>query len=250
MAVIGTSNILQNHSLSIRIHAGGFSFIITDASTSQLWRRSDFVLSEGEVLAQKLEHALISIAQQVFASVQVVVESPCTRIPLEEFRRDELATLYMVVFPDADLKANDLCYTILPRLESAELFTVDQEVRKVVSRVFPTVRFQNVCGTVLERIMDHHHESLMPVRALYAYLTDDMLLLCSVGDSRIEYANNFVAVGEAEWLYFTLYTWKTLGLDAHTDRLILAGHAASVQALRSAAREYIRNIEEADELSL
>lgn len=252
MAVIGTNNILKHHRLSIRIHAGGFSFIIADATTGEVWRRSDFSVGDSENMASVLQDALGQVAghSQTFESVDVIANTPSTRIPLEEFRRDELVALYRVVFPNFDLKKMDICYTIQPQLETAEIFSIQQDVRALVTQAFPIVNFENVCGIALERMMKHHRRTMSNVGSLYAHFADNILLLCSIDGDRLVFANTFDVPNIADALYFTLYTWKTLELDALKDCLYLSGHADTVAAFRNEARKYVRDIELLDEIGM
>lgn len=236
------NNPLHNYSLSIRISADGFSFIETDASTGTLWKRRDFVLREGENLAQKVEEVLGTISDQLFVSVRLVSTAPSTRIPLEEFRRDDLVALYRVVYPDVDLQQMDLCYSVLPQLEVVELFPVSRDLRKVVSRTFSTVTCEHECGVMLEQMITDYRQRSLRCRTLYAHIADAQLLLCHINDGRLVFANSYPAQQIPDALYFLLYAWKTLSLDANTDVCILSGDDQVAHQLQSQCAIYLQNI--------
>lgn len=242
MAVIGTSNIIAPHRLSIRLRADGFSFLTLTVPTGEVWRSEDFCLREGEPLVDTLAKALDNINPRDYESVETVLNTPSTRIPLEEFRRDELATLYRVVFPRFDMRRMDICYTILPSLELAEIFAVAQDVRRLLSARFPLGEYRNVQGQALERMAHHHRRVAQQPRALYAHIEDHTLFLVAFDGETLTFANTFEARRPADTLYFTLYTYQTLALDALSDPLILSGEEVPTEVLRSEARKYIKRV--------
>lgn len=241
MAVIGTTSKPQAPKrLSIRITADGFSFITEDPATGALWRRDDFPVADPADFTATLRRALDHIAEAQYAAVEVVVSSPSTRIPLDEFRRDDLPTLYRVVFPATPLAGQDICYTILPQLEVAEIFTIAHEARLAVSERYPLCAFRNVAGHELERMLARHRREPRP--ALYIHTFDHTLLVASFADGEMTFANTFPTATTADALYFTLYTFQTLGLDPRKARIIVSGNEEEAAAITSEARKYVKEV--------
>ena len=83
-------------SLSIRIHADGFSFFVCDPQSSSLVRGEHFRRTESIPLAQQLTQELCrpDYFNRQMDQAYVLLCSPSIHVPLEEFRRDEAAALY------------------------------------------------------------------------------------------------------------------------------------------------------------
>ena len=91
-------------SLSIRLHADGFSFFVCDPQTSSLVRGEHFRRSADVPLAQQLQQELCrpDYFNRQIDQTYVLICTPSTRGPLEEFRRDEAAALYGLTFAGED----------------------------------------------------------------------------------------------------------------------------------------------------
>ena len=105
-------------SLSIRIHADGFSFFVCDPQSSSLVRGEHFRRTESVPLAQQLTQELCrpDYFNRQMDQAYVLLCSPSIHVPLEEFRRDEAAALYNFTMTETNQDAVRVAYTILPQL--------------------------------------------------------------------------------------------------------------------------------------
>ncbi|MBR1665068.1 MAG: DUF3822 family protein, partial [Bacteroidaceae bacterium] len=83
-------------SLSIRLRADGFSFFVCDLQTSSLIRGEHFRLTDSVSLAEQLSQELTrpDYFNRQIDQCFVLVCTASTRVPLEEFHREEAAALY------------------------------------------------------------------------------------------------------------------------------------------------------------
>ena len=91
-------------SLSIRLRADGFSFFVCDLQTSSLIRGEHFLQSDSLSLADQLSRELSrpDYFNRQIDQCFVLVSTPSTRVPLEEFRREDAAALYEFTIASTD----------------------------------------------------------------------------------------------------------------------------------------------------
>lgn len=242
MPVTG-NNSLTRYRLSIRVHAGGFSFLVTDAVNNTEVSHEIFAVQQGETLLSLLQHVVNrpSLTEVQYQEVQLLMDTPSTRVPLEEFRRDEAQALYRLTFGVESTVGREVRYEILPSLEVAELFSVDTEVEKFLLESFPQAKAHGFYGYVLEQTADRDRQREGEESCLYVSTQgSEMFLFSYTPDGRLRFANTYPASTVANQLYFLLYVWKTLGMDQRVDACVLLDDASG---LREELKQYILNIE-------
>jgi len=245
MPVTG-NNPLTSYRLSIRVHAGGFSFVSTDAVTGTVVNREEHALRDGETMGSLLQRVLERPFQKTpkYRSVQLLMDSPSMRIPLEEFRRDEIKALYQLTYGLDNLEGREVRYEILPTLEVAEVFTVDSEVEKLLLKRFPRARAHGYYGFVLEDTVDKDRLREGEENCLYVCTSGrDLFCFSFTPDGRLRFANSFEADTVANQLYYVLYVWKTLGFDQREDVCALVNEMSDLQGQLS---KYILKLEECE----
>ena len=234
-------------SLSIRIHADGFSFFVCDPQTSSLVRGEHFRTTDSVSLAQQLQQELSrpDYFNRQIDQTYVLLCSPATRVPIEEFHRDEAAALYAHVFASQQVDELRVAYTIQPQLESVEIYAVNREVEDAILQYYPTARFFASRAMLMERLL-HFDEDNREGTARYLYLCPEEqgFSLFAFADGHLWLANTFLTDNLVDTLYYTLNVWQALGLDTKNDHLVLCRHtAADAEALRKALSEYIVNVQ-------
>lgn len=242
MPVTG-NNSLSKYRLSIRVYAGGFSFLVTDVVNGTEVSNENFVVQQGETLLSLLQHVVNrpSLTEVQYQEVQLLMDTPSTRVPLEEFRRDEALALYRLTFGVDSTDGREVRYEILPSLEVAELFSVDAEVEKFLLESFPQAKAHGFYGYVLEQTSDRDRQREGEEACLYVSTQGaEMFLFSYTPDGRLRFANAYPAKTVANQLYFLLYVWKTLGMDQRVDACVLVD---DVPELREELKKYIQKIE-------
>lgn len=92
----------MNYSLSIRLCADGFSFLVYSLGSGQLLLQESLPCAADETLADALERGLQlpRIAGRHYERVVLYSTSPSTRVPLDEFRREDMLAVYRLTFAE------------------------------------------------------------------------------------------------------------------------------------------------------
>ena len=233
-------------SLSIRLRADGFSFFVCDLQTSSLIRGEHFRLADSLSLAEQLTQELTrpDYFNRQIDQCFVLVCTPSTRVPLEEFHREEAAALYALAFDQGNAAEQRVAYNILPQLESAEIYAIPADVEEAVLQFYPTARFFASRAILMERLLLLEEDQPEQQRRLYVCSETDGYSLYAFDGRRLRYANTFQIASAPDALYFILNVWKQLELDQQKDSLkLLASQDESNEELRQALSEYLLNIE-------
>lgn len=239
MQVTG-NNKNQTYSLSIRIHADGFSFYCCNPQSIPAIENESYRYSSDCNPASTLEKALTTsdLLKKNYATVQCLIAGSSVQIPLEYFRKEEANAFYKLAY--AETETGKTYYNILPSLEIAEVFTVDKSVEEVLHNHFPTIRFYHIHTMMLEKM------ALQPAsenQRLYVYIHDSSMFIFNFDGQLLEYANTFSTVDTGNLVYFLLSVWKDLGLDAEKDSCIFLGEHPLIQTVTAPLSRYIRHIQ-------
>ena len=238
-------------SLSIRIHADGFSFFVCDPQSSSLVRGEHFRRSESVSLAQQLTQELCrpDYFNRQMDQAYVLLCSPSIHVPLEEFRRDEAASLYRFTIADTDLETVRVAYTIQPQLESVELYAIPRDVEDAILQFFPTARFFASRAMLMERLLNFDEDADDACRRLFMVPEAHGFSLFAFAEGRLLFANTFAAETTPDTLYFILNTWQTLGFKTQTDHLVICT-SADIKEQRRALEEYLMHIDVVTDVEL
>ncbi len=233
-------------SLSIRLHADGFSFFVCDLQNSSLIRGEHFRRADNLPVADQL---LQELSRPDYFNRQidqcfVLLCGPSTHIPLEEFRRDEAAALYAYTFAEQDMNQLRVSYNILPQLECVELYAVSRDVEEAILQFYPTARFFAARAILMERLLLVESDAAHAASGLYAISEADAFTLYAFQERRLRFANTFPVANTADALYFILNVWQQLGLDALQHHLIfLTDSSERDQELQRSLAEYLLHID-------
>jgi len=233
-------------SLSIRLCADGFSFFVCDLQTSSLIRGEHFQLSDSVALADQLSQELCrpDYFNRQIDQCFVLVCTPSTRVPIEEFHREEAAALYALTFSGQDLTHQRVAYNILPQLESAELYAIPASVEEAILQFYPTARFFASRAILMERLLLLEEDQPTESRRLYVCSETEGYSLYAFEGRRLRFANTFQVASVADALYFILSIWKQLGMDQQKDCLrFIAPQSSRDESLRSQLSEYLMKID-------
>ncbi len=151
------NNALLSKRLSIRTSTDGFSFCALD-----LWRH--YPVPEGtsaEEYLERLEEAISKLLRLGgdYAQVQLLMDYPSTRVPLDEFRSEREQAIYRITFGDTPLQQSlVICHEVIPTLDVVELFPVDPRVRELVLGHFPEASVHGFYADALASAFAHHRQ--------------------------------------------------------------------------------------------
>lgn len=221
MPVTGNKSLL-NYSLSIRLCTDGFSFLVHSLGSGQLLLQENLRCAEGETMSETLGRGLKlpRLGGRHYERVVLYSTSPSTRVPLDEFRREDMLAVYRLTFAGTAPRPEDMCFQVLPSLDVVEIFTLPSSVVETLKEHYPSAMVQGLYGTILSQVAEMQQGSTLPV-SVHTIVLDGGVLIVLLRKGRLHFANVFRATGNADKLYFLLYVWKTLSLDAWHDSCTL-----------------------------
>lgn len=192
---------------------------------------------QAELRAELEKFALVN---NDFSEVVLLADCLSTRIPLNEFRSEEVQSLFRLTYGNGVPEGTVIRYEVLPALEMVEVFALTPEVEDIVKEFFPTVVTHSLHGQVLLR--GQEAEARMPLgkRRMHASVEGEQLMLFTFVDNRLNYCNTFAVNDLQGRLYYTLYVWTHLELAQERDILVLHG---SDEAFHTEIKNFIRDIE-------
>lgn len=215
------NNQQKPYSLSIRLHADGFSFYSYTTSENEAIKEETYHYDNGESHAETLEKALAQSAmtqRKDYMGVYGLIVGPSIQIPLEAFRKEEANTLFRLTY--AQKQADKIYYNILPHLEISKVFAVEKEVEQILCRHFPGIRFYHAETMLLEKMLPFDTKEK---QRLYVYFHEQEMLVFNYEEQKLHYANTFSAEQSDNATYFILSVWKHLSMDVREGECILLG---------------------------
>ena len=234
-------------SLSIRLRADGFSFFVCDVQSNTLIQGEHFAASDACSLAEQLQRELgrPEYFNRQIGQAYVLVCTPSTHVPLEAFRREEAVDLFSFTFPQQSMLDSRVAYTILPELESVELFAISRDVEDAILQYYPTARIFASRSMLIERLSRYADDNLSDCHYLFCCLADEGIEVITFANGRLRYANTFAEKQKTNIQYFVLNVWQMLGLEAESDRLIIVADEAypELKLLLQGFGLYLRNVD-------
>jgi hypothetical protein len=223
MPVTGNKSLLS-YSLSIRLCTDGFSFLVHSLGSSQLLLQENLHCTQDETMAEALERGLQlpRVRGRQYERVILFSTSPSTRVPLDEFRREDMMAVYRLTFAGVSVRPEDICFQVLPSLDVVEIFLINSSVVETLRRYYPSAMVQGFYGSMLSHVAEMQQGSTLPI-SYHAIVLEGGIMIVVLRQGRLQFANVFRALGHADKLYFILYVWKTLALDAWHDLCSLYG---------------------------
>ncbi|MBO7116154.1 MAG: DUF3822 family protein [Prevotella sp.] len=236
------SNINQSMRLIIRISRNSLSFATVngegDGDGHVIY--VPYFLNSGISMAANLREAFRSeaILKESYARVLVMVDSPVLMVPIEQFHEEEQRTLYLYTFQGHE--QDEMAHTVLPDLNCVAVFCINRDLKLVIEDHFQQPTFIAAIAPVWRYL---HQRSYMGVRGkLYAYFHDNRMEVFGYGQNRFRFCNTFDAKDVHDALYFLLYVWKQIGLQAERDELHMVGNIPERDWLIEELQKYLKRV--------
>ena len=178
------------------------------------------------------------LMEYTFQSVELLVLSPSTCVPLEYFRREEVFPLYDLTFPSLKVSKGEVHYQILPSLEVVELFSLNQQIRQTVQDVYPDVEIVSLEGRAIETIANADRKLQDDSIHFYAMIAPKNMPICCFKEQRLYFATTHTADNDADRLYYIMGAWKNLQMDESAQPLYLNNASTELQ---NQAKHFIPN---------
>ena len=180
-----------------------------------------YVVKSGVSMAANMREAFKTepALQKSYAKAVVMVESSVLMVPTDLYEEDDCNMIYAHSFPE--LTSDAVLTNVLPDLSAVALFSVNKDLRMVITDHLPSARFICAVAPVWRYL---HRRSFTGVRnKLYGYFHDKRLDVFSFNQNRFKFCNSFDSANAHDSLYFLLYVWKQLMLKPEHDEIHLVG---------------------------
>lgn len=175
-----------------------------------------------------------------YTSVELLSDSPSTIVPLEQFQRDDVPSLYKLNFPQTTARRTDICYEMVPSLEVVVLYSLDMDVRNAVTDMYPEAQVSSVQAQYLNRAYDMSLKGDTSRVEFFAFVERRQMHLCTFLLGQLQFACNYETQVDEDRAYYLLAVWKTLQLDGEVDVCNIAG--ASPELVEQLSR-FIRKVQ-------
>jgi len=225
------NNPLHTYRLSIRVSADGFSFYIYNVLDGKLLQTQHTDSAGATPLQARLEEELrkMRLLGYDFKQVDILADTPCTCVPLEHFKREEMTAVYRLTFPAAKASNTEIHYQILPSLEVVEIFSMPETLKNTVLASFPSAQLSCHEGVLLEEIAASIQEKGGDRQTFHAVIDRHSTLVCSFKAGKLMFAATYSVHEESDQAYIIMAVCKSLGMDAMHDTLRIQGAAQSLQ---------------------
>ncbi|MCH4099986.1 MAG: DUF3822 family protein [Prevotella sp.] len=233
-------HIIHQPRLTFRISCDSLSFSVADTTLESQLRYVPYPVKSGISIAANLREAFKDndVLQMGYDRAMIIIDTLSLLIPTEEFNKDDAEALYHYTFPGHD---NDVILTnVLPYLNCVVAFSVNKDLKLVIDDHFSDVRFQ----PVMQSIWDHLHEESFTgmFKKLYGYFHDKKLEIICYDKNRFKFYNAYQVKHFRDAVYFLLYVWNQLELDAQRDELHILGNIPEREALTSELKKFLRKV--------
>lgn len=232
---------MDKRKITIRIGRNSLSFTMLDATnTVQPIVFEPYVVKAGITMAVNLREAFKSdILTDADANhADVLLDTPQMLVPIEQFEEEDVKALFNHAFPEGH-EQRIVRHNVLPDLKAVCLFSINKDLNNVINDQFDHVQYIQAMTPVWRHL---HQRSFTGHRnKLYGYFHGKHLDLFSFQQNRFKFCNSFEASHTYDALYFLLYVWKQLHLEAEHDELHIVGDIPEQAWLIQELKRYLRN---------
>ena len=233
---------IQNRKLIIRIGRNTLSFTLPDpADKEQPLRHEPYVVKGGISMAANLREALktASLPSGNLKRVQVVIDTPSMLVPIEQFEEENINDLYAYTFAPSQ-EPRKILFNVLPDLKAVCLFPINKDLYGVINVRYDDVQFIHALAPVWRHM--HQRSFTGHFNKLYASFLGRQLCLFAFQQNRFKFCNTFDASHAQDALYFIMYVWKQLRMDAFRDELHLSGEVPEEKQLMQELKQYLQKV--------
>lgn len=238
MEITGINRTRQR--LTIRISRNSLSFAAIDPSAEA--ENPIFfepcAVKNGISMAANLREAFkgAELPATGMTKARVLVDTPVLMTPVELFDEQTMATTYHHAYPHTEQEA--VLFNVLPDLNAVAVFAINRDLKLVIDDHFEDVQFIAALTPVWRHL---HQRSFTGQRGkLFGYFHDQKVDIFAFRQSRFKFCNQFNTNHAHDALYFLLYVWKQLMLDAEQDEMHLVGDIPDRELLTEELKKYIQ----------
>ena len=236
-------NQFEEHILSIRLSADGFSFSIHHPQKRDDWHYSLYPINTSYSMTANLKNmiAATEVLRKTYKKVNVLIDTPrVTPIPFDMFEDDQLEKLFYYNY--SPIRNEAVLCNILEKSNMAILFGIDKHTLQLLNEQFPQARIFTTTSPLIETFIQESRHSNK--RLLYAHILKNSMQVFAFERGKLLLTNTFSCKHTSDRVYYLLYIWQQLGFSQENDQLYLIGALNDKQDLIKELQKFLRQIEE------
>lgn len=236
------SNHRTRQRLTIRIARGSLSFSTIEMGDDGNGHvvYEPYTVRSGISMAANLREAFktASLLSTDYQRAYVMADAPVLMIPLEQYREEDLTTLYDHSFPSDENRV--VLPSVLPSLNVVAAFAMNKDLKLVIDDHFTDAKFACAAAPVWKYLYQRSYTGSRS--KLYGYFHDKRLDVFSFAQNRFKFYNSFGTSLPHDAVYFLLYVWKQLRLNSDNDELHIVGDIPDRDTLTAELKRYVQRV--------
>lgn len=231
----------EQHTLSIRLSADGFSFSIYNPIGKGDLCFVPYPVDACSSMTANIKEmlAVTEALQHPYRRVNVLTDSPrFTPVPFDLFEDEQMDTLFYHNFSKGN-NETVLC-NILGKSNTVILFAMDKYAHQLLAEHFPSARFFSSASPLTEYFA--RKSRLGNNRKLYAHIRKQLMEVFCYDRGKLLLINSFPCKQTSDRVYYLLYIWQQLGYNQEKDELQIAGKPEDKEELLVELRKYLRQV--------
>lgn len=181
----------------------------------------------------------IDFTKEEYNSINIILDSPFTTIPLMEFDEENISDIYFYNLPEKKERKKVL-YDTLPHMGMILLYAIDKDLHHTLTEYFQEI---NISCSHTAMLM--HCVSLSNINneniTLIAYLNGQEMLLSLIKKHSILQTNIFQLHNAEDAEYYILNWYNLFQFDTKEETIILIGDDA--QRIKQKLTQYVANVQ-------
>ena len=233
---------IQDKKMIIRIGRSTLSFTIPDPTDKEHpFNYEPYVVKGGISMAANLREALKTarLTSVAVRRVQVMIDTPAMLVPIEQFEEQNIDELYNYTFAPST-EPRKILFNVLPDLKAVCIFPINKDLYGVIIDRYDNTLFMHTMTPVWRHL--HQRSFTGHFNKLYACFQAGKVHLFAFQQNRFRFCNVFDASHSRDALYFIIYVWKQLRLNAMHDELHMAGDIPEQEQLTEELKQYLEKV--------
>ena len=234
------NNIITDARLMIRVSRHSLAFAVSNPIAVNKVEYEPYTVRSGISMAANLREAFqeCTLLGRGYQRAQALIDSPVLMVPIQEFEEENVEDFYHHTMPGQ--QGVEVVYQVLPELKAVALYSINRDLKLVMTDHFKNVRFMPLMQPVWQL---HHKRSYTGIsRKLYGHFHDRTLEIFSFEKNRFRFCNSFDTNRINDAVYFLLYVWKNLAMDNTTDELHLSGDMPEREQLIEQLHRFVKKV--------
>ncbi len=238
MQETGNNIIQKEERLTIRVGQNSLTFVHKNAEGKFVYL--PYQTKNGISIAANLREALKdeSLDLNSWKRVLVLLDSPTIMVPIEEYDERSKEVIYRYSVTGQENCA--VLATILPSVNTVALYSLNKDLRMVLTDNFSDIKIHPVCASVWQYLQRRSNTGTN--EKIYAYFHDNKMDVCSFKKNRFRFCNIFKATTANDAAYYILAAWQQLGMNAKKDDVFLLGNFNSTDQLIDELHKFVENV--------